>query len=75
MNKGTIRIAQFVIKMLYLNNLDYDTRFLIELLNHSQPLLNIIISFLKYEPANFSSCFTTMKVRNVSLAKFHYEIS
>jgi len=45
------------------------------LLNHSQSLLNIIISFLKYEPDNFASCFTTMKVKNVILAKVHYEIS
>jgi len=30
MIKATIRIAQFVIKMLYLNNLDYDIRFLFE---------------------------------------------
>jgi len=40
-NKGKIIIAQFMIKMLYLNNIDYDTRFLIEFLNHFQPLLKI----------------------------------
>lgn len=49
MNKGTIRIAQFVIKMLYLNNLDYDTRFLIKFLNNFQPLLNIIISLWAWQ--------------------------
>jgi len=42
MIKGTIKIVQFVIKMVYLNNLDYDIRFLIESFSISFKYYHII---------------------------------